>query len=436
MAVFALVAASLCGCASTDARRAVAPSERIFGINFSAIAPGQKPGDKISPKQIRERLSIVAPHVEWVRVFGARGDMQAAVTIAREFGLRVAVGAWIGEDRYHNELEIEGLISLGKRGLVDLAIVGSEVLYREDVSPTELLVYLKRVRQAIPGVPVTTADIYRTLIENAPIVSACDIVLYNSYPYWEGVDIEHAIDRFHARHERVVAIAHGKPVWISETGWPSDGEPELDAKPSLASAVRFFREFRAWAEVHDVPFFWFASFDEAWKAKSKEGEQGAHWGLWDQHAKLKADFFGPPSDGWMRPSDAYLRGEEKLGGEGKPRLEVTSYPALGKRGKIRGKAFHVRPRDARVAVFLFAGGNWWVKPTYDEALTPVRLDGTWGCHVATGKGDEQAAKIAAYLLPASYTPPLVAGHPQLPLEIAANALDGFVIERRAEAPPK
>jgi exo-beta-1,3-glucanase (GH17 family) len=76
--------------------------------------------------------------------------------IARGLGLKVAAEAWIGSDSTHNAAEISNLISAAKSGYVDMAIVGSEVLLRGDVSEAQLLSYMVLVRQAIPStVPVT-----------------------------------------------------------------------------------------------------------------------------------------------------------------------------------------------------------------------------------------------------------------------------------------
>ncbi len=393
---------------------------KLLGLNFSPIGPGQKPGDKISDEQVEARLKMIAPYTRWVRVFSVSGGMQKMGMLAKKYKLKLAAGAWIGENRASNEAEIQALIQLGKKGLVDLAIVGSEVLYREDVTPVEHRVYIKRVKQALPNVPVTTADIYLSLIKNPLIVNECDIVLYNSYPYWEGVPIEHSISRFHYRHQRVKAIAHGKPVWISETGWPSGGEKHDESIPSLKNVKTFFKEFQNWAYANEVPSFWFTSYDEAWKAKSKEGEQGAHWGLWNEKGVLKANFFPLSYKGLDKN---YYQAKKLIQGAGKTRLKITQYPKYGKKGKIEGMVLHARPREVQVATLVFVGGHWWTKPSYDEALTPVRFDGTWGCHIATHDNDVKASKIGVFLFNSKFTPPLIAGHPKLPPDFEKHAID-------------
>jgi len=67
--------------------------------------------------------------------------------IAKENGLNVMAGAWLGDNREINEKEIENLIKVVKTGNADLVAVGNEVLYREELTEQELLDYIYRVKK-------------------------------------------------------------------------------------------------------------------------------------------------------------------------------------------------------------------------------------------------------------------------------------------------
>lgn len=54
------------------------------------------------------------------------------------------VGAWLEDDLEKNEEEIQALIQLAKEGCVDIAAVGNEVLYRNDLSLAELLKFYQK----------------------------------------------------------------------------------------------------------------------------------------------------------------------------------------------------------------------------------------------------------------------------------------------------
>ena len=73
-------------------------------------------------------------------------------------------------------------------------------------------------------------------------------------------------------------------------------------------------------------------------------------------------------------------------------------------------------------MFIRVGSGWWTKPTWAQPLTPIRADGTWECDITTGGIDERATQIVAFLVPASYAPPLAAGGPALPAELDENAV--------------
>jgi GPH family glycoside/pentoside/hexuronide:cation symporter len=87
----------------------------------------------------------------------------------------------------------------------------------------------------------------------------------------------------------VVRIAGGRPVIISETGWPSAGTPVGEAVPSVENALRYLLATLEWTEAEGIDLFYFAAFDEAWKA-GPEGDRGVTWGLWDQDGKPKYGF--------------------------------------------------------------------------------------------------------------------------------------------------
>ena len=87
-------------------------------------------------------------------------------------------------------------------------------------------------------------------------------------------------------YRRATAVAGGRKVIVSETGWPNIGSATGAAIPSWTNAVRYFLNAYRWAEEEDVEIFYFSSFDEDWKVDS-EGDVGAYWGLWDKDGNLK-----------------------------------------------------------------------------------------------------------------------------------------------------
>lgn len=259
----------------------------MHGICFSLYEDGQKPGDSISEEQVRRRMKIIAPYTKWVRSFSCTEGNEFIPKIAREFGLKTLVGAWLGDDAEKNENEIEALIQLSKEGFVDIAAVGNEVMYRKDLTEDELLEFIETVKAAIPEhIPVGYVDAYYEFTIKPRITEACDVILTNCYPYWEGSTIEYSLAHMKNMFYQASGAGFGKKVIITETGWPSKGESFRESHPSEENAMKYFINSQLWSKEANIDIFYFSSFDESWKVGA-EGEVGAYWGIWDKNEKLK-----------------------------------------------------------------------------------------------------------------------------------------------------
>jgi exo-beta-1,3-glucanase (GH17 family) len=258
----------------------------LHGLCYSAYEEGQKPGSILTEAQIRRRMAIIAPYTKWIRSFSCIEGNELIPVIAREFGLKTLVGAWLGEDRSLIEEEITGLIKLAKEGYVDIAAVGNEVLYRNELTEEELLEYITRVKEALPDIPVGYVDAYYEFSDRPLISDACDVILTNCYPYWEGCHIDYSLVHIKQMYYQAMYAGKGKKVIITETGWPNQGTGLNDAQPSKINALRYFLNLQKWSVEEDIDLFYFTSFDESWKVGA-EGDVGAYWGIWDKDENLK-----------------------------------------------------------------------------------------------------------------------------------------------------
>ena len=261
--------------------------DSLHGLCFSPYVEGQEAGDILSESQIRRRLEIIMPYTKWIRSFSCTEGNELIPRIAHDKGLKTMVGAWISSDRERNEREIEALVKLARDGLVDIAAVGNEVLLRNELSEQEVIDYIRQVRASIPShIPVGYVDAYYHFLEKPALTDACDVILINCYPFWEGADNSQALFYVQQMYELTLNAAHGKKVIIAETGWPSDGQEVSDARPSAENAMKYFINVQQWAKSQNIGLFYFSSFDESWKVYH-EGEVGTRWGLWDKTEKPK-----------------------------------------------------------------------------------------------------------------------------------------------------
>lgn len=258
----------------------------IHGFCSSPYEEGQQPGDQLSAAQIRRRLEIIKPHTNWIRTFSCTEGNELIAKIAHEMGMKTMVGAWLGDEADKNEVELAGLIELAQSGYVDIAAVGNEVLYRDDLDAATLLGHIKRVKAALPDIPVGYVDAYYEFTVHPDITAACDVILANCYPFWEGCTYEYSLVYMKQMYQQAKDAAGDKPVIISETGWPSQGTPTKGSIPSKANAMGYFINAQQWAASEGIEIFYFSSFDESWKVGA-EGDVGAYWGIWDKDEKLK-----------------------------------------------------------------------------------------------------------------------------------------------------
>lgn len=401
---------------------------QLHGINFSPFTgDNQDPtqGATVSEQELKEKLGKVFPFTAWVRTFTCTGTLAHVGSICHSKGKKTAIGAWLGKDLNANEAEINSLIQLIQQGNVDLAIVGSETLLRGDLTENELIAYIQRVKSETNGVPITTAEVYQVYLNHPQLMNICDVIFVNIYPYWEGVDVQYAMYFFNLKFEELKNNIGQKDIIISETGWPTDGNPIGDAVPSLENARFYFLNFLSWARSNNIPYFYFEAFDEPWKIKY-EGLHAGHWGIFDKFCIIKEHFIyafrgETIPDNWS--------GTEPVEGQGTPTIEFTYIPPVGSFEDVRGDVKHISPKNCRVTVYIYNWGGWWTKPYWHLPTTLIMPDGFWKCDITTGEGDEIASKIAGFLIPSNYSPPIMKGESELPQNLYENSLASVQVER-------
>ncbi|MFT4738295.1 MAG: glucan 1,3-beta-glucosidase [Cyclobacteriaceae bacterium] len=258
----------------------------MHGLCFSPYGEGQEPGDQMTEAQIHKRMEIIKPYTKWIRSFSCTDGNENIPRIAKEHGIQTLAGAWLGDDPKINEKEIEGLIKITNEGYVDIAAVGNEVMYRGDLTEEELLAFLYQVKDATSGIPVGYVDAYYEFAHRPKITEACDVILANCYPFWEGCHNDYSLVYMQNMYNQAVSAANGKRVIITETGWPSQGTSLQGAVPSDINFMKYFVNTQKWSGEDGIETFYFSSFDESWKVGS-EGDVGAYWGIWDKDEKLK-----------------------------------------------------------------------------------------------------------------------------------------------------
>ncbi|KAL9050148.1 MAG: hypothetical protein Q9162_006819 [Coniocarpon cinnabarinum] len=191
----------------------------------------------------------------------------SAIPAAIATQTRLLLGLWAsaGEGGIQNEIAaLSAAISQygsAFTNLIDGISVGSEDLYRisptgiENMSgvgagPADVANYITQVRNAIAntaasGSPIGHVDTWTAWVNssNDAVINACDFIGMDAYPYFQntipnGIDIGQQVfnDALSATRNAV----DGKPVWITETGWPVSGPQENQAVANVDNARTYW----------------------------------------------------------------------------------------------------------------------------------------------------------------------------------------------------
>lgn len=157
----------------------------------------------------------------------------------------------------------EDLYRITPTGIANKAGVGS--------SPDELVKYIQQTRDAIKGTPVEgksfighvdtwTAWVNET---NFPVTAAVDWIGMDAYPYYETVkenDIQNGGTLFFEACNATVAVSQGKPVKVTESGWPVAGPKSGQADATVENAEKYWKQV-ACRLLGNIDTWWFTLDD-------------------------------------------------------------------------------------------------------------------------------------------------------------------------------
>lgn len=195
----------------------------------------------------------------------------------------ILLGVWTsGTDNIDKEISaLKKAIDKYGTDLTDLIIgvsVGSEDLYRNSVTgvknkggvgvqPDALVDFINDFRKAFKSTPISkipvghvdTWDVWGNATNKA-VLDAIDFIGVDEYPYYEngkGNGIENAGKLFNKAYEATISASGGKPVWVTETGWPYKGPDWDEAVPSIKNAQKYWRDVGCKYLFNKTPTFWY-----------------------------------------------------------------------------------------------------------------------------------------------------------------------------------
>lgn len=264
-----------------------------------------------STSDYESELQVLKEYTTTVKVYAASdcNTLQNLGPAAEAEGFQIFVGVWPTDDTHFaaEQAALQAYLPVLKTSTVAGFLVGSEALYRGDLTADQLADKIDTIRTLVEGikdsdqnsysgVPVGTVDSWNVLVDayNAPAIQASDFVMANAFSYWQGQTSANASYSFFddiMQALQVIQTSKGSTditFWVGETGWPSDGTNYENAYPSVANAQQFWQEaicaLRGWG----VNVIVFEAFDEDWKPNtSGTSDVEKHWGVWTSGNSLK-----------------------------------------------------------------------------------------------------------------------------------------------------
>lgn len=264
------------------------PQGKLNSLSFAPFREGQGPMEGVfsTPEQIEEDLRLLGEKTHSIRTYAsAEGNMPVIPALARKYGLKMILGAWLGGLKTGNKIEIDELIRAANAypDVINRVIVGNEVLLRGDLEPEALISYIREVKKAVKQ-PVSYADVWSMYMKYPELIKEVDFITIHILPYWEDEPI--AVELAPAHIERIYKlvrqeadlIAPGKPILIGESGWPSEGRQRGWAVPSIVNEAKFIRGLIQVATKNGFDYNIVEAINQSWKSEL-EGVVGANWGL-------------------------------------------------------------------------------------------------------------------------------------------------------------
>ena len=201
-----------------------------------------------------------------------------ALPAAAEANITLLAGVWAVDDAHYAAEKAALLSAVQANGHASLAgvSVGSESLYRNEITPQLLANRINDVRAGLRALGANTwtgfTDTWTSMVlpSTAVCIQAADMVIMDGYPFWQGADISASHDVFFQSYNATMAAVKaaataGTPprlVWIGETGWPTDGEKNASAVPSVANAEAYYKDVVCALRAQNIDYYYYTLFDE------------------------------------------------------------------------------------------------------------------------------------------------------------------------------
>ena len=235
-----------------------------------------------SQNNVTRDMAVLSQLTKVIRLYGTDCNQTEMVLHAINklalTDMKVWLGVWLGTNATTNNRQLSAMYDVLDKNSADPfagVVVGNEVLYRKDMTETELGTVLSNVKSNLTlkkiELPLATSDLgdYWT----AGLAANVDVVMSNVHPFFAGVSAESAsgwLWEFWQTHDVTLTQGTTKKNVISETGWPSDGGKDCGQATSCTNTTpgsvagidgmnTFMGDFVCQSLANKTDYFWFVA---------------------------------------------------------------------------------------------------------------------------------------------------------------------------------
>ncbi len=282
-------------------------------ICYSGYRKNQSPNTKVYPTldEIKEDLEILnSLGFKYLRMYDPVVYVENVCKVIREnkYDMQLMVGPglicevnnhgcpWFKSDYSDEELaqrakrndqRIEDLIRIANENadIINVVSVGNENTpsWGENNVPVSRLIEFAKRLKAGTGKPVTFNEGCFEWDKLKDLAEHLDIISVHSYPLWNRLTVDQALDANKHWYEEVKKMYPNKQVLFSEVGWATkacDFSQMIEGEPTEEKQVAYYEGFLKWMNEEKVISYLFEAFDEPWKGSDNPDEVEKHWGLY------------------------------------------------------------------------------------------------------------------------------------------------------------
>ncbi len=275
-----------------------------------------------SQNNITRDIAVISQLTNVVRLYGTDCNQTEMVIHAIErldlkSEMKIWLGVWQDGNATTNARQIEQMYTvLDTYGdsWFSGAIIANEVLFREEMTESELIGVIKDVKSNFTDlgykIPIATSDLGDSWTQK--LADSVDYLMSNVHPFFTGKPVADAAEftwQFWQWQNYLLKPDLSKN-YIAETGWPTKGGTNCGYESTSTTCDngsdagvnelnQFMEDWVCQALSNGTNYFWFEAFDEPWKIRFNEKGKAweDQWGLLDVNRNIKDGVNIPDCDG-------------------------------------------------------------------------------------------------------------------------------------------